>query len=229
VYKYLFYLLAVLPKTIRTKVLKRLASYFIQKYAVIDVNGLENIPKTRNVIFIANHLSNADGLIMQYVLEKVKTVTFLAGVKLQDELITGMVLELIPHIKIHPNKPDRKALREAIEVVKNANSLFIFPEGTRSRTGELLKGRSGVVLITRNTNSLIVPVGIWGTEKLLPINDEGKMSREWFMKADVYIKIGKPFSLESLSEEGEIIDLMMLKIAQLLPEKYRGYYRNEVK
>ncbi|KJS21457.1 MAG: hypothetical protein VR72_10620 [Clostridiaceae bacterium BRH_c20a] len=224
-YKYLFYLLAVIPKTIRKKVSKRLARYFIQKYAVIDANGLENIPKVENVIFIANHLSNADGLIMQYVLEKAKAVTFLAGVKLQDELITSMVLELIPHIQIHPNKPDRKALREAIEVVKNSNSLFIFPEGTRSRAGELLKGRSGVVLIARNTNSLIVPIGIWGTEKLLPINAKGKMSREWFSRADVYINIGKPFSLASLSEEGEVIDLMMLRIAQLLPEKYKGYYK----
>ncbi|KJS80713.1 MAG: hypothetical protein JM58_18380 [Peptococcaceae bacterium BICA1-8] len=225
VYKYLFYSLAVLPKTIRKKISKRLARYFIQKYSVIEVKGLENIPKEENIIFIANHLSNADGLIMQYVLEKVKEVVFLAGVKLQDELITSLILELVPHIKIHPNKPDRKALREAIEVVKNGNPLFVFPEGTRSRTGELLKGHSGVVLIARNTNSLIVPVAIWGTEKLLPINAEGKMSKEWFMRADVYIKIGKPFSLTSLSEEGEIIDSMMLRIAQLLPEKYKGYYK----
>lgn len=223
-YRYLFYLLAAFPKNIRKKVANRLARFFIEKYAVIHTKGLENIPRKGNVIFIANHLSNADGLIMQYILEKTKEVTFVAGVKLQNELITGMVLELVPHIKIHPNKPDRKALKEAIDVVKSKSSLFIFPEGTRSRTGQLLKGRSGVVLIARNTNALIVPVGISGTEKLLPINNEGKMSTEWFNKADVSIKVGKSFSLDDLSGEDETIDLMMLKIAELLPPEYRGHY-----
>jgi len=226
VYRYLFYLLLIFPKNIRKRFTNSLARYFLKKYAVIHAEGLENIPRKGNVIFIANHLSNADGLIMQYILEKEKEVTFVAGVKLQNEIITGMVLELVPHVKIHPNKPDRKALREAIEVVKNNGSLFIFPEGTRSRTGQLLKGRSGVVLIARNTNALIVPVGIWGTEKLLPINNGGKMSTEWFTKADVFVKIGKPFSLDSLSGDAETIDLLMLKIAELLPEKYRGYYSN---
>lgn len=225
-YRYLFFLLAILPNSIRKRILNKLARYFIKKYAVLHVEGLENIPEEGNVIFLGNHLSNADGLILQYLLEKKKKVTFVAGVKLQDELITKMMLEFVPHINIHPNKPDRKALREAIEVVKNKSSLFIFPEGTRSRTGKLLKGRSGVVLIARKTNALLVPLGIWGTEKLLPIDPSGKMSKEWFTRAQVSIKIGKPFFLESIAESGETIDLIMLKIAELLPEEYRGYYQN---
>ncbi|MGI6225074.1 MAG: lysophospholipid acyltransferase family protein [Peptococcales bacterium] len=225
-HKYLFYTLVFLPKNIRKRLLNKLTRYFIKKYADIHVEGLENIPKEGNVIFLANHLSNADGLILQYLLREKKEVTFVAGVKLQNELITKLMLELVPHIKIQPNKPDRKAIREAIDVVKNKSSLFIFPEGTRSRTGELLKGRSGVILIAKNTNALLVPIGIWGTEKLLPINTSGKMSNEWFKDAKVSIKIGKPFSLGSLSGEEEQIDLIMLEIAKLLPHEYRGYYRD---
>ncbi|MDN5323560.1 MAG: 1-acyl-sn-glycerol-3-phosphate acyltransferase [Clostridia bacterium] len=223
-YKYLFYPLSLFPKSLRKVMINKLARYFIERYSNIHTEGLENIPKNGNVIFIANHLSNADGLIIQYLLEKIKPVTFVAGVKLKEELITRLVLDLVSYISIHPNKPDRKAIREAIDVVRNKSSLFIFPEGTRSRTGSLLKGRSGVVLIAKNSNAFLVPVGIWGTEKLLPINKLGKMSKEWFKKADVYVKIGKPFTLNDLIGERETIDLIMLKIAELLPEKYRGYY-----
>ncbi|MFZ5945485.1 MAG: lysophospholipid acyltransferase family protein [Bacillota bacterium] len=224
--KYLFYLFAILPASIRKNLTRKLARFFLEKYAVLKINGLDNIPQGNNVIFIANHLSNADGLILQYVLEKYKNdITFLAGVKLKDELLTNLILELVPHICIHPNKPDRKAIREAIDVLNKKKSLFIFPEGTRSRTGELLKGRSGVVLIAKNTEVPIIPIGIWGTEKLLPINTEGAMSKEWFNKAEVHMEVGKPFKVQELAGEGETIDLMMKKIAQLLPESYRGYYK----
>lgn len=222
--KYFFYLLAFLPKPLRRLLVDKMARFFIKRYAQIHVEGMENIPKDTNVIFIANHLSNADGLIFKYLLEKIKNPTFVAGVKLKGELLTNLFLELVPHISIHPNKPDRKALREAINKVNSHESIFIFPEGTRSRTAQLLKGRSGVVLIAKNSVAPIIPIGIWGTEKLLPINTDGRMSKEWFTKAPVNINIGKPFTLTQLEGKVETIDLMMLRIAELLPEKYRGYY-----
>ncbi|MFZ7101665.1 MAG: lysophospholipid acyltransferase family protein [Peptococcaceae bacterium] len=223
-HKFLFYIIAFMPKSLRKMSIDKLARYFLNKYAIIHVEGIENIPQDGNVIFISNHLSNADGLIFKYLLEKIKDVTFVAGVKLKGELLTNLVLELVPHINIQPNKPDRKAIRETINQVKHTGSIFIFPEGTRSRSAQLLKGRSGVVLIAKNSNAPIIPIGIRGTEKLLPVNSDGRMSKEWFNQSNVYIKIGEPFLLEQLEGEAELIDLMMEKIAHLLPKEYRGYY-----
>lgn len=223
-YKFLFYTISIFPKSLRKKITDSLAKYFLKKYAEIKVEGLDNIPRNNSVIFISNHLSNADGLVFHYLLKEIKKVYFMAGVKLEGELITNLMLDLVPHIKIHPNKPDRKALRTSINTLKDGNSIFIFPEGTRSRTGKMLRGHSGVVLIAKHSEVPIVPIALTGTEKLLPINEDGKMSNEWFNNADVKIKFGKPFTLADLNSDGKVVDEMMLKIANLLPKEYRGYY-----
>jgi len=88
-HKILFYLLVLLPKGLRIRILKKLTIFFINRYSNLKVEGLENIPEKGQVIFISNHLSNADGLIMQYLLENRKKVVYVAGVKLRDELITS--------------------------------------------------------------------------------------------------------------------------------------------
>lgn len=224
--KMFFYFISILPKKLRIVILDKIVKYFIKKYCDLQIKGLENIPNKASVIFISNHLSNADGLILHSILKEVKDVYFLAGVKLENELSTKLMLDLIPHIKIHPNKPDRKALRKSIETLKDGNSILVFPEGTRSRTGKMLRGRSGVSLIAKQADVSIIPIGISGTDKLLPVNREGNMSREWFVNALVNVNIGKPFTLEEVNkdENNKIIDEIMKKVAELLPEEYRGYY-----
>ena len=92
------------------------------------------------------------------------------------------------------------------------------------------KGKKGVVLIQKLSRGRIVPVGIWGTEKLLPINDKG-MALESFHHARVTVNIGRELQVPKKNEDEEkhqyedrIIDFFMYEIAKLLPEKYRGVY-----
>lgn len=213
--------LYLLPKGMRNKIVVSIGEQFIKRYARLNVHGLENIPK-EPVIFVANHLSNADGLLLREVLHK-EDPTFIAGVKLSKDLITKLFLEVVPHIAIQPNQPDRVAIKEAIKTLGSNKSIFIFPEGTRSRTGQLIQGRSGVMLIARKANVPIVPIGIEGTEKLLPIKEN--MSKEWFKEAQVNITIGRPFMLEELEERDPLVDSLMLRIAELIGPEYRGIYR----
>ncbi|MFZ5753304.1 MAG: lysophospholipid acyltransferase family protein [Bacillota bacterium] len=218
--KSLLYFLGILPYRIRVKIVRFLTKKLIDYYADLKITGLENIPE-ETVIFVCNHLSNADGIIFRDILAH-RHVVFMAGVKLQGEYLTNLVLETIDHISIHPNQPDRKALKEAIEASRGGKDIFIFPEGTRSRTGKMIEGRSGVLLIAKQAGVPLVPVGIWGSEKLLPIQS-GKMDQEWFQKAQVNVVFGQPFTLTELDEE-KAIESLMKRIARLLPEDYRGIY-----
>ncbi|MNC53446.1 acylglycerophosphoethanolamine acyltransferase [compost metagenome] len=109
---------------------------------------------------------------------------------------------------------------------------MIFPEGTRSRVGSLIEAKKGILLIARLTGAPIVPIGLYGTEKLLPINEEGDMRAETFNYADIHINIGKQFEFHKRVKEQdkkEYEDLtmkyIMKKIAELLPEHYRGVYK----
>jgi 1-acyl-sn-glycerol-3-phosphate acyltransferase len=82
------------------------------------------------------------------------------------------------------------------------------------------------------SNAKLVPIGMCGTENLLPINDEGDMRSETFHHADVYVNIGKPFDIAKKGKdedrkvyEERATDEAMRKIAELLPEEYRGVYK----
>jgi 1-acyl-sn-glycerol-3-phosphate acyltransferase len=175
-------------------------------------------------------LSNADGVTLEHVLRP-RRVYFMAGVKLTGTTLTRVVMEAMDTIPIRPNSPDVEALKHAVEMLKTGKSIQIFPEGTRSRTGQLLRGKRGAGLIARRSGVPIVPVALAGTEKVLPINEQD-MGGEQIHHAHVKVAVGKPFHVSDLvctAAEGEderqaLADAMMRRVAELLPQEYRGYY-----
>ncbi len=211
---------------------KKLVNSYLKKYANINVNGSEQLKRIKTpTVFICNHLSNSDGLVLNKVLEAIDP-TFVAGVKLSNNAVTSIGSNIIKTTNIKPNSADREGLKKIIELVKQGESLLIFPEGTRSRVGSLIEAKKGILLIVKMTGAPIVPIGLYGTEKLLPINKNGDMSAETFSYADVHIKIGDQFELPE-KESGQdrkaydefAMKYIMTKIAELLPESYRGIYK----
>ncbi len=118
---------------------------------------------------------------------------------------------------------DRKALRRAMQVLADGLTLVIFPEGMRSRGGRLRAALPGAVLIALRSGVPIIPVGITGTEKLKGL--------AWlWRRPEVTVNIGLPFSLLSASDKltkvelSRLTDVIMGRIAELLPVEYRGHY-----
>lgn len=198
-------------------------------YIKEHITGREQIPDGP-CLFICNHLSNADAPSIVRAIHP-KRLFFLAGVKLQGTAMTRIGMELVDTIPIRPNSADVEAMKRAVETLKSGHSVLIFPEGTRSRTGQLLRGKKGAALIAKRAGVPVVPIGLWGTEKFLAIN-ERDMGRESIRKADVHVRIGKPFyvaDLDLVVSEGEderqaMADAMMRRVAEQLPVGYRGEY-----
>ena len=139
---------------------------------------------------------------------------------------------MIKTTNIKPNSADKEGIKKVLKLFRQGESLLIFPEGTRSRAGSLIEAKKGVILIARITGAPIVPVGLYGTEKLLPINMDGNMSAETFNNADVYINIGHQFEMPKQEKDQSKKDYedfaskyLMTKIAELLPESYKGVYK----
>ncbi|MBS4538484.1 1-acyl-sn-glycerol-3-phosphate acyltransferase [Clostridium sp. D2Q-11] len=220
----------ILPKNIRISLTRKLIHKFLDKYSEIEVINEKVIEKRREIptIYIGNHLSNVDGIILNRLL-KDNDVAFMAGVKLSKNLVTNLVLETIKTIHITPNSADKKAIKEAIKYLKNGGSIFIFPEGTRSRSGSMIRAKKGFILLAKMAKVQFVPIGLEGTEELLPINSDS-MSKESFNHAKVKVKVGEPFSLPEKTEDNKDVwtelatEYSMKKIAELLDPKYRGVY-----
>ena len=222
----------ILPNKFVTYISKKMVNKYLKKYASINIQGSENLKGLKTpTIFICNHLSNSDGLVLDKALKEIDP-TFVAGIKLSNNAITSIGVNVEKTTNIKPNTVDKDGLKKIVSLVKQGESLLIFPEGTRSRVGSLIEAKRGVLLIARMTGAPIVPIGLYGTEKLLPINKEGDMSAETFNYADVHINIGKQFEFPKRAKEQDkkeyedfAIRYIMKKIAELLPENYRGVYK----
>ncbi|GKX67738.1 lysophospholipid acyltransferase family protein [Inconstantimicrobium mannanitabidum] len=227
-------LLEIMPKKVRVALVRKGVRGYIKKYADLEVNGLENIDNAKGpIIFICNHLSNADALILHELL-KDSDPYFVAGVKLTTDPVTNFGMEMVKTINIKPNSADKEAMTNIVKTVKEGNNLFIFPEGTRSRTGAMIEARKGILLIVRLTKATVIPIGISGTEKVLPIRQDGDMGGERWQQGRVKVNIGTAVSLPAKEKdeakhdyEDRCLTTLMKSIAKLLPESYRGVYGEE--
>ncbi|MGN9135777.1 lysophospholipid acyltransferase family protein [Clostridium sp. HCP1S3_B4] len=226
-------IIEICPNSIKIFMAKKIMLGYLKKYANIKIEGLENVEKYEGPkIFICNHLSNSDGLILSEILKEKYNPYFVAGVKLSNDPITNLGSELVRRIQIKPNSADKEAITTMVKAVKSGENLFIFPEGTRSRNGAMGEGKKGILLLARLTKATIIPIGITGTEILLPISKTGDMGGETWHNADVNIKFGEAVTLpkrnkeqEKHEYEDECMNVLMGGIARLLPESYRGVYK----
>ena len=222
-----------MPESLLIKTTKFIANRLLNKYANIKIEGMENIDKVDGPkIFICNHLSNADGLILDKILREKYDPIFVAGEKLSGDPVTRLGIEMVRNVKIKPNSADKEAITTMVKLVKSGENLMIFPEGTRSRTGAMIEGKRGILLIAKLTKAHIIPISMTGTEILLPIAKDGNMGDEKFNHADVNIKFGEPITLPVKEKEEDkheyddrAMTYIMKSIANLLPEKYRGIYK----
>lgn len=229
--QFMIKIINMMPDKMVSYLSKKVLGYYVNTYANININGYENIKDLKqNVLFVSNHLSNGDALILNEVLKE-QNIVFVAGKKLGDKNLTKMGLSITETIFIKPNSADKDAISNIVKTIKGGRNVLIFPEGTRSRKGAMIEGKQGTFLIARLSKASIVPIGITGTEKFLPINDDD-MGKEKFQHADITVNIGKPISLPKKGEEEDKkeyrergTEYIMRKIAELLPEQYRGIYK----
>ena len=96
----------------------------------------------------------------------------------------------------------------------------------------MIEAKKGILLVARMSKAKIVPISLYGTEKLLPINKNGDMAGEQWNEAEVNVKIGEPISIPKKDKEeskheydDRCLNYIMKSIAKGLPEEYRGAYK----
>jgi 1-acyl-sn-glycerol-3-phosphate acyltransferase len=137
--------------------------------------------------------------------------------------LLGFFFKLYGTFPVNRGEVDRKALRTALQVLKESKVLMAAPEGTRSKTNTLQKGKDGLSYIAVKSGAAIVPLAIWGQERFWK-----QLAR--LRRTRVRVVFGKPFVFDpgegKLTREqlSQMTHEMMYRMAVLLPEEYRGYY-----
>jgi len=128
-----------------------------------NVIGKENMPSEGGVLLCTNHIHNFDPEVVG--ITSPRPIHFMAKEELFSVPILGKIL---PHINAFPVKrgmSDRGALRKGLGILKEGNVLGLFPEGTRSKTGELGEGLAGAGFFALRSNADVIPCAIIGPYK----------------------------------------------------------------
>lgn len=127
-----------------------------------QVRGLENLPQQGGVVVVCNHVSNLDPLVVGCALTR--KVHFMAKSELFEIPLLRIIVRLLGAFPVNREKSDRNAIRRALEYLQSGEMIGIFPEGTRSKTGELQKAHIGAAMLAVKGNVPILPMAIKGTK-----------------------------------------------------------------
>mgnify|MGYP001768922000 CR=1 FL=1 len=188
----------------------------------LEVHGADKIPATGPTLLTMNHLHWLDPPIGFILVAR--PATMFAADKWEARPVIGDLLRWTQStIFVARGEVDRKALGQALEVLKAGGLLAIAPEGTRSKTGALQQGQDGPAYLASRTGAVIVPVGAFGQEKAVTCWKRLRRPR-------IVVQIGEPFVLPGTPNKAKgpqltvYTDEIMRQIACLLPPEYRGVY-----
>lgn len=158
------------------------------------IEGRRNVPATGPVILASNHLSFIDSIAIPVLAPR--RVQFLAkntyfdgtGIKGWFSRVFFTSIGAVG-VKRGAGAAAQEALDQGREILDGGNAFAIYPEGTRSLDGRLYKGRTGVAWLALTTGATVVPVGLVGTNDLLPVG--AKMPRF----ARVTVRFGEPIDV----------------------------------
>jgi len=187
------------------------------------VRGLQNFPNKGPALIVINHLGDADVVLLAACIPY--SIDGLGKVENDEHWLVGPTFRAYGVIGVHRGRPDRKAIRSALDGLAEGRMLALAPEGRQSLTGGLEAGTEGAAFLAMKSGAQIVPVAMTGTE------NENIYNRKWWRRARVTLSVGKPFKLQVQADRQKMLregtSQIMEALASLLPESYQGNYRVE--
>lgn len=149
------------------------------------VQGAENLPSNGPVILAINHVSLWDPIVAASSLSR--QVAFMAKEELFEIPVLRTFITKVGAFPVKRGQGDMNAIRQSLAILKEGRVLGLFPEGTRSKTGEIQKGMPGMVLLMEKSQATVVPVKVYGTSSL--------MTKGW---GKIEVVVGKPLTPQML-------------------------------
>ena len=186
--------------------------YFFKVFFRYKIVGAEHIPAHGGVIIAANHISLWDPPALGAAF--IRPIHFMAKEELFNIPILKWVITKIHAFPVKRGAADRSAIKHAINLLKKGDILGVFPEGTRSKSGELGKPEPGMIMIALKAGAPIVPAAIIGTNQIFK---KGCFLPQFIIKFGVPIHIGEEKTDKEMMEG--LNNKVMQEISRLLKER----------
>jgi 1-acyl-sn-glycerol-3-phosphate acyltransferase len=209
---------------LRRKLLRGVIRFVFRVLARVRLTGLENIPRCTAYMAAVNHMSIYDPPFLLAFWPEI--LQGIGAVDVFDKPFQGELLKMYGVVPVHRGQYDRELLAAVLNMLAAGYPVMIAPEGGRSHAVAMRRAKPGVAYIIDEARVPVVPVGIVGTtDDFLKRGLRGQ-------RPTLELRVGQPFTLPPIEGHGEArraarqhnADLVMQRIAGLLPPEYRGVY-----
>jgi 1-acyl-sn-glycerol-3-phosphate acyltransferase len=171
----------------------------------IEVKGEENFPKEGPALLVSNHISYLDPCVVGDACPR--RVSFMAKAELFENKLLNWLLRGVDSVPVRRGEADTSAIKNVLAQLKEGRCVVVFPEGTRSQSGQLQPAEEGAALLATRTGCPVVPIFLSGTDRML--DRRGRLHR-----VRVSMAIGEPFTLPRTMPRDQAAVELMRRIAE---------------
>ena len=194
----------------------------LMPYVRFDITGVEHIPAAGPAILVANHRSYFDSAAMSMAIARSgRTVRFLGKKEVFDAPVIGQLATAMGGIRVDRGTGSDEPLQAAADALTGGEVVAIMPQGTIPRGPAFfepeLKGRWGAARLAALTRAPVIPIGLWGTERVWPRSSRLPNVLNVADPPRVTVRVGEPVELKYKSLETDTKRIMKA-ISALLPD-----------
>jgi 1-acyl-sn-glycerol-3-phosphate acyltransferase len=206
------------------KIFRFFVRLILHLIARVEITGFENIPAGGFVI-AANHIGRLDAALAYYTLDRPDIIMVVAE-KYEKYAIFRWLVRLINGMFVDRYNADIHAIRETLRRLQQGQVFTITPEGTRSRSGNLIEAKPGGIYLAWKAGVPVLPVALTGTEDAV-VKERLKHFRRLNIKIVAGLSFMLPQAVKGRDRDAvmqQYTDQVMCRIAALLPPERRGVY-----
>jgi 1-acyl-sn-glycerol-3-phosphate acyltransferase len=205
-------------------IFRSIVRLILNSIARIEMTGFDHVPTGQGYVIAVNHIGRLDAALAYYIFDRSDIIMVVAE-KYEKYGIFRWLVKVTNGMFIDRYHTDFGAIRETLRRLKQGQLLTITPEGTRSKSGNLIEAKPGGIYLAWKAGVPILPAAITGCEDAV-VKDRLKHFKRLHIKAVA----GPAFTLPTIAGKErdaamlQYTDEVMCRIAALLPPERRGFY-----
>lgn len=145
------------------RIARAIVGFLLRLWYKCEFYGTENQPTDRGYVICCNHRSMLDPIFL--ALKTKKQIHYMAKEELFKNKLFGRILKALGAFPVSRGTGDLSAIKQSVDLLRSGHVLGLFPEGTRSKTDELLRFKAGVVVVAAKGGADVLPASVWYTGK----------------------------------------------------------------
>ncbi len=187
----------------------------------VDIQGLDKVPRQGPLIIAISHSTFLDPLLAGAF--SPREVTPMAKIEAFHLPIIGQIVRWYGAFPVKRGQVDLSSFKTALQILQRGEALVIAPEGHRSESGALQRGREGAIMLSLRSGAPILPVAVWGGKLLWHNIPRLRRTKMWYYVGEPVIPT--PTATKPTRERvAAMSDELMVHIAEMMPPEVRGYY-----